>query len=128
MEARGEIRGGRFVSGCVGEQFALPEAVASLRALRRREPSSELLRASACDPLNLAGILTPGMRIPALLGNCVIYRDGLPVAAVDADETRIMSDISPAEQSVLDRLLDPRPASAFRATVTSHESVQTLED
>jgi ATP-dependent Lhr-like helicase len=128
MEARGEIRGGRFVSGCVGEQFALPEAVASLRALRRREPSGELLRASACDPLNLAGILTPGMRIPALLGNCVVYRDGLSVAAVDADETRIMSDISPAEQSVLDRLLDPRPPSAFRATVTSHESVQTLED
>jgi ATP-dependent Lhr-like helicase len=128
MEARGEIRGGRFVSGCVGEQFALPEAVESLRALRRREPSGELVRLSACDPLNLAGILTPGMRIPALLGNCVIYRDGLPVAAVEADEIRIMSEIGPAEHSVLDRLLDPRPASAFRATVTTRESVRAIED
>ncbi len=78
-EARGEIRGGRFVAGLVGEQFALPEAVDALRAVNRREPTGEVVRLSACDPLNLVGILTPGARIPAVLGNEVLYRDGAPI-------------------------------------------------
>jgi ATP-dependent Lhr-like helicase len=113
MEARGEIRGGRFVAGCVGEQFALPEAVDSLRALRRREPAGVFLRLSACDPLNLVGILTPGKRVPALLGNRVVYRDGVPVAAVEAGETRILSQVEPGEHPTLERMLDPRPLSSF---------------
>lgn len=113
MEARGEIRGGRFVAGCVGEQFALPEAVDSLRALRRREPAGVFLRLSACDPLNLVGILTPGVRVPAQLGNRVVYRDGVPVAAVEAGETRILSQVEPGERPALERMLDPRPLSSF---------------
>ncbi|MCH8848484.1 MAG: hypothetical protein IIC32_05875 [Chloroflexi bacterium] len=80
-EARGEVRGGRFVAGFVGEQYALPEAVDALRAVHRRERTGEVVRLSACDPLNLVGILTPGPRIPAVMGNEVLYRDGVPIEA-----------------------------------------------
>ena len=75
LEARGEIRGGRFIAGLNGEQFALPEAVDALRAMRRKEPAREYMRVSACDPLNLVGILLPGDRIAAILGNRIVYRD-----------------------------------------------------
>jgi len=78
-EARGEIRGGRFIAGLVGEQFAMPDAVDALRAVNRREATGDIVRVSACDPLNLVGILTPGPRVPAVLGNEVLYRDGVPV-------------------------------------------------
>ena len=81
MEARGTARGGRFVSGFVGEQYALPEAVEGLRQTRRRERTGETVRVAAVDPLNLVGILTPGPRVPAQRGGFVTYRDGLPVAA-----------------------------------------------
>jgi len=112
-EARGEIRGGRFIAGLNGEQFALPEAVASIRELRRREPRGQYLRISGCDPLNLAGILTPGPRIPAVLGNRVIYRDGAPIAAVENGQARILVRVDEAERSLLDRLLDARPLESL---------------
>ncbi|MBW2231796.1 MAG: DEAD/DEAH box helicase [Deltaproteobacteria bacterium] len=83
LEARGVIRGGRFVSGFTGEQFALPGAVDALRRVRRMECSGEVVRLSGADPLNLVGILTPGPRIPALRTNRVVYRDGLPVTEED---------------------------------------------
>ena len=83
LEARGEIRGGRFVSGFVGEQFALPEAVVSLRAVKKQEPNGQMVVVSACDPLNVVGILTPGDRVPAVLGNRVVYLDGGPVASLE---------------------------------------------
>jgi ATP-dependent Lhr-like helicase len=79
LEARGEIRGGRFISGFSGEQFALPVAVESLRALRRVEPSGETITLSAADPLNLVGIIVPGERVPAISGRVVAYRDGVAV-------------------------------------------------
>ena len=85
-EARGEIRGGRFVTGFVGEQFALPEAVEALRRFRKTPPDGKLLLISACDPLNLAGVLTPGPRVPALVGNLVVFRDGAPVASLQGGE------------------------------------------
>jgi ATP-dependent helicase Lhr and Lhr-like helicase len=78
MEDRGEVRGGRFVSGFMGEQFALPEAVESLRAMRRRPPSEESVTLSAADPLNLVGIIMPGERAPAISGRTVMLRDGVP--------------------------------------------------
>ena len=81
MEARGTARGGRFVTGFAGEQFALPEAVDQLRAVRRRERSSEVVRVSATDPLNLAGILLPGPRITSVRTNSVVFEDGLPVTS-----------------------------------------------
>ncbi len=80
LEARGEIRGGRFVAGFSGEQYALPEAVPTLRAVRRKPKTEQWVSLSAADPLNLIGILTPGPRVPALAGNRVLYRDGVPVA------------------------------------------------
>ena len=79
LEARGEVRGGRFVSGFLGEQFALPEALEALRTLRRSRPSGEVLRISAADPLNLAGIITPGARIRPHPRKFLYYRDGVPV-------------------------------------------------
>ncbi|GAB3394378.1 DEAD/DEAH box helicase [Azotobacter armeniacus] len=86
LEARGEIRGGRFVSGLAGEQFALPEAVALLREVRRRPADGNLVCVSAVDPLNLAGTLLPGDKVPALAGNRLLYRDGVPVAALIAGQ------------------------------------------
>ena len=80
LEARGEIRGGRFVAGFAGEQFALPEAVGALRKVRNRAADGALISLSAADPLNLVGIITPGARLPALSGNRVLYKDGLPIA------------------------------------------------
>ncbi|HEY7163921.1 MAG TPA: DEAD/DEAH box helicase [Candidatus Binatia bacterium] len=79
LEARGEIRGGRFVTGFVGEQFALPEAVEALRAHRRVQTPQELVTVSASDPLNLVGILSPGPRISPYSNQVIAYRDGLPV-------------------------------------------------
>ncbi len=79
-EARGEVRGGRFVAGFVGEQFALAEAVEAIRRTRRQDPPGSLLAVSACDPLNLAGILTPGPRVAASPGNRLVLRDGVPIA------------------------------------------------
>jgi len=81
LEARGTVRGGRFVTGFVGEQYALPEAVEMLRQTRRRERTGEIVRVAAVDPLNLVGILTPGPRVPAQRGSVVAYRDGLPIEA-----------------------------------------------
>ena len=80
MEARGTARGGRFVAGFIGEQYALPEAIEGLRRTRREERSGDIVRISAADPLNLAGIITPGARVAALHTNAVIFRDGLPIA------------------------------------------------
>ncbi|CAM3554260.1 ATP-dependent DNA helicase RecQ [Bordetella sputigena] len=81
MEARGEIRGGRFVDGLAGEQFALPEAIPLLRQVRRRPLEGALVRISAVDPLNLCGTLLPGEKVPALAGNRILFRDGLPIAS-----------------------------------------------
>jgi ATP-dependent Lhr-like helicase len=78
LEDRGEIRGGRFVDGFLGEQFALPVAVESLRATRKLPPSGETTTLSAADPLNLVGILVPGERVPAISGRTVSFRDGVP--------------------------------------------------
>jgi len=88
LEARGEIRGGRFVGGFGGEQFALPDAVGRLRAVRKLEKSGETTALSAADPLNLVGIVTPEARVPAVAGNRVLFRDGVPIAALEGGELR----------------------------------------
>jgi ATP-dependent Lhr-like helicase len=80
LEARGEIRGGRFVGGFVGEQFALPEAVDALREIRRNDASEETVLVSAADPLNLLGIIVPGARFSPYSNQMIAYRDGLPIA------------------------------------------------
>jgi ATP-dependent Lhr-like helicase len=96
LEARGEIRGGRFVSGMSGEQYALPDAVERLRETRRSPADHRLLTISAADPLNLTGIITPGDRIRTAAGNRVVYRNGVPVAAMEGDMLRTLSELEPA--------------------------------
>jgi ATP-dependent Lhr-like helicase len=98
MEARGEIRGGRFVAGFSGEQYALPEAVGALREMRRKAPSGEWVSISGADPLNLVGILTPGNKLSALTGNRVLFKDGLPMAMLSGGKVEYTSSIEPAEQ------------------------------
>jgi ATP-dependent Lhr-like helicase len=88
LEARGEIRGGRFVAGLGGEQFAAADAVGRLRAVRKAEKLDELVVLSAVDPLNLVGILTPEDRVAAIHRNRILYRDGLPIAAVEGGQVR----------------------------------------
>ena len=91
-EARGEIRGGYFVGGISGEQFALPEAIGLLRSIRKAAPKGQLITLSAADPLNLQGILTPGPRIAALTVNRILFRDGSPIAALEAGEIRKLTN------------------------------------
>ena len=99
LEARGEIRGGRFVAGFGGEQFAAADAVGRLRSVRKMEKIDELVVLSAADPLNLVGILTPQARVPAIHTNRLLLKDGLPVAALEAGEVRKLADIDlPDEQ------------------------------
>jgi ATP-dependent Lhr-like helicase len=93
-EARGEIRRGYFVGGVSGEQFALSEAIGLLRSIRKASPKHELITLSAADPLNLQGILTPGPRIAAVTANRILFRDGLPLAVLEAGEIRKLSDVS----------------------------------
>ena len=78
MEARGEIRGGRFVSGFVGEQYALPDAVDAMRNVRRLAPDTEPVMVSCTDPLNLVGVLTPGPRVPVQSHQFIAYLNGAP--------------------------------------------------
>jgi len=98
MEARGEIRGGRFVSGFVGEQFALPEAVDGLRAMRKTPEQVELVRAAATDPLNLVGVTSAGPKVAAVVGNAILYRNGVPIAALEAGEMQLRCELEPGER------------------------------
>lgn len=93
LEARGEIRGGRFIAGLAGEQFALAEAVGLLREVRKRPPDGAMLVVSAVDPLNLVGGLLPGERVPAVTGNRLLYRDGAPLAALVAGKVRMLAEV-----------------------------------
>ncbi|MEC7472483.1 MAG: DEAD/DEAH box helicase [Pseudomonadota bacterium] len=105
LEARGEIRGGRFVAGVAGEQFALPEALALLREVRKRPLAGELLAVSAVDPLNQLGTLLPGSKVPALPGNRILYRDGVPLAALVAGKPQWLLELDePAQREALRRL------------------------
>ncbi|WP_458717616.1 DEAD/DEAH box helicase [Pseudomonas gregormendelii] len=106
LEARGEIRGGRFVSGLAGEQFALPEAIPLLREVRRRPHDGSLVAVCGVDPLNLAGTLLPGAKVPALTRNRLVYRDGVPAAAVIAGKQQIWLELDPqAGAEVRSRLI-----------------------
>ena len=96
LEARGEIRGGRFVGGMAGEQFALPDAVDRLREIRRSGTDERLITISGADPLNLAGIVTPGERIRVASGSRIVYRNGVPVAVVEGDMLRMLADVDPS--------------------------------
>jgi ATP-dependent Lhr-like helicase len=116
LEARGEIRGGRFVGGFSGEQYALPEAVGTLRAVRREAAAGTLVALSGADPLNLVGIIVPGDPLPALAGNRVLYRDGVAVAVREGNQFRLLVETETAEANVLETaLVRQRVAPLVRA-------------
>jgi ATP-dependent Lhr-like helicase len=115
LEARGEIRGGRFVSGMSGEQFALPHAIERLREIRRTAPDGRCLVVSAADPLNLAGIVTAGERVRAVTATRIAYRDGVPIAAMEGDYVRPLiplGDVAPAFAADVATTLVGRPMPA----------------
>ena len=93
LEARGEIRGGRFVSGMSGEQFALPDAIERLREVRRTPADDRLVTISAADPLNLTGIITPGDRVRTATANRIVYLRGVPVSAMEGDMLRLLAPV-----------------------------------
>jgi ATP-dependent Lhr-like helicase len=123
LEARGEIRGGRFVHGVSGEQFALPEAVSALRAVRKDGPGGQLISISAADPLNLVGIVTPGERVPALRKNRIVFADGVPLAALEAGTVRQLGDFGAYTSYEVERALvrrrTPLRAPGERASGTA---------
>jgi len=103
LEARGEVRGGRFVGGFSGEQYALPEAIGLLRSVRREPGTGELVAVSGADPLNLVGILTPGDAVPAVATNRILYRDGVPVAVKEGagNSERVLVEVTSEERELL---------------------------
>jgi ATP-dependent helicase Lhr and Lhr-like helicase len=105
LEARGEIRGGRFITGIPGEQFALPDAVAALRRVRREAKQDQWTAVAATDPANLLGSLLPGDKVARVPGNRVLYRDGLPVAVLAAGEVSFLETLAAEEQHKATRLL-----------------------
>ena len=105
LEAQGEIRGGRFVAGFVGEQFALPDVVTALREAHRAPATGAMEVVSACDPLNLVGIVTPGDRVPSQPGNRVVFRDGVPVASLEKGIVVNRSSADPDTMSAATDLL-----------------------
>ncbi len=109
FEAQGLIRGGRFVAGFAGEQYALPEAVTALRTTRKAPKTGELVSVSAADPLNLVGVLTPGRRVAATPKNRILFRDGLPVAFREGSETQFLEEPS-SERWALTQALRRQPA------------------
>ncbi len=115
LEARGEIRGGRFVSGMSGEQFALPEAVGQLRAIRRIEGGGHLVAIGAADPLNLTGIITPGDRVAGVTRNRVLYRDGVPVLALEAGEAKPIGTEEQPTPEMIQALVRKPMSPALRA-------------
>ena len=115
LEARGEIRGGRFVDAFSGEQFALPEAVGLLRDKGRFEAGS-IMAVAATDPLNLTGIVTPGERVPAQLGYRIAYLDGIPAAAANGQGVRLLIECDGNIERALRDSLVRTGARSARAT------------
>ncbi|TLZ39735.1 MAG: DEAD/DEAH box helicase [Gammaproteobacteria bacterium] len=115
LEARGEIRGGRFVAGFSGEQYAAPEAIALLREARRKPREGHYASLSGADPLNLVGILTPGARLPSLSGNRLLYRDGVPIALLAAGEVSFLEELAPQQQWEVRNVLLRRQVPAVLA-------------
>jgi ATP-dependent Lhr-like helicase len=105
LEARGDIRGGRFIAGISGEQFALPEAIAALRATRQRALDGSFVCVSGADPLNVVGSLLAGDKVPHVAGARVLYRDGVPVARRVAGEVLLSGGFPTAEEQAIRALL-----------------------
>jgi ATP-dependent Lhr-like helicase len=106
LETQGHVRGGRFVAGVTGEQYALPDAIPAMRGLRQKPGDGALVSLCAADPLNLLGIVTPGERLAALPANRLLLRDGVPIAVQAAGEIRFLAPLSvPEEWTVRNALM-----------------------
>ena len=126
LEARGEIRGGRFVSGMSGEQYALPDAVNALRRMRQSEPGGEVICVSAADPLNLTGSVLAGVKVPRIPGARIAFRDGVAVASLLAGQVEWIEpaqDLPAAVEREVHRLLMRRPGSAAAAADSTIDEV-----
>nr|WP_242107911.1 DEAD/DEAH box helicase [Luteimonas aquatica] len=129
LEARGEIRGGRFIAGLSGEQFALPEAVGLMRQVRQRPRDGALVCLSAADPLNLLGTVLPGAKLPRLTGSRLLYRDGVPLAILNAGQVEWLATLPAEEQRAAQRVLmrlpaQEPPAPAWPAASGAREPVR----
>ena len=110
------------VSGFIGEQFALPEAADALRGWRNRESDDRVVIVSACDPLNLAGILTPGPRVPSVPGNRLAFCNGVPVAAMDGGEFTVLTNVRDVREGVLEK------ARALLSVPVSHANFRLEQE
>ncbi|HBB95096.1 MAG TPA: hypothetical protein DC054_06870, partial [Blastocatellia bacterium] len=133
LEARGEIRGGRFIGGFSGEQFALADAVSLLRSIRRTPADGSMISVSAADPLNQLGIVVSSGRLSPSSSNRVLYRDGVPIALQEAKEIRFLAEMTPAEQwqarqALLRRHVPPKVRAYLNQTgrTVSPPQVSTL--
>jgi ATP-dependent Lhr-like helicase len=117
LEARGDIRGGRFIAGISGEQFALPEAIAALRATRQRAADDSFVCVSGADPLNVVGHLLAGDKVPHVAGARVLYRDGVPVARRVAGEIILAGAFAPTEEQAIRSMLVRDPPRRGAAPV-----------
>ncbi len=117
LEARGELRGGRFVSGMSGEQFALPQAVEQLRTIRRTPATGKVLTISAADPLNLAGIVTAGDRVRAAARTRIAYRDGVAIAICEKDAIR---ELTPLDSEIAQTVQVALGRAGYRPSVVMH--------
>ena len=115
MEARGELRGGRFVQGFAGEQYALPEAVNALREIRKQSKPGDLVAISAADPLNLTGVITPGSRVPSQPGQRILYRDGIPIANSAQGKISFLERVEPQDEWQI------RNALLRKSTLTAYQ-------
>jgi ATP-dependent Lhr-like helicase len=113
LEARGEIRGGRFIAGLSGEQYALPDAIALLRQVRRRPHDGEMIVLSAADPANMLGTVLQGAKVARISGARVLYRDGLAIGTNIAGQIELLAPLAPAERRTATRLLGLDPGVRF---------------
>lgn len=121
LEARGEIRGGRFISGVAGEQFSMSESIRQLRLLRDAEKSDEFVLISAADPLNLVGILDDQPRVPSVASHRLVYLNGLCVGTMIAEEKWLSPALNDASQPIVVELLE-RGRSGIATTRPTGES------
>jgi ATP-dependent Lhr-like helicase len=122
LEARGEIRGGRFIAGLSGEQFALPEAIAALRQVRRRPGVQQWTCVAATDPCNLVGSLLPGVKVPRVTGSRVLFLDGVPVGTLIAGRIDWLQALTAAEKSQAKNLLLRGPTHLPAASAPASET------
>jgi ATP-dependent Lhr-like helicase len=127
LESRGEIRGGRFVTGFSGEQFALPDAIGLLRAIRKQAGTDQVVSISGADPLNLVGILTPGPKLPALVGNRVLYRNGIPIAVLVAGDVRFMESLQKSTEWTIQNALLRGDLDIDSASIVPNDPEQAVE-